>query len=415
MERKEMNEMSKEQGRVDFWGERNEDKQALSMDWSHDAHFWIAVTSDQVDEIIAIVRQFLSDKFGGDWPDRPSPHATGRYLDVRHNHHLFAEYTRKGVKDRFVEVHPAETGRTIFVRFWHDLFEEAKAAFQARGFHYHSRIPDEHQIKVPGQEISPEKAAALEKFRTSQPLKVPETTFERKRSSAPSVVSLVVLVVILAAAAVLLRKPLGQLFVKVEPLNLGNFLAAKSEMAAFEQVDGSIVYALADVKIEDKVKAGVLVYGALIDTSRAGFYAVHKLTDVEGLTLYEAPEGTIISIPSFAEGQDLNKYRAIDAGAFRHDRKKDWENLQGEQVALQGALQKEPDGFYLKVSDGLIRLVTIDQFTLLNLLIAQEKGKLVTLYGTVGETFDWKEVRQETRKMFRFRIDPVSYDAITAS
>jgi len=415
MEKKEMNETDKDQGRVDFWGDKNEDKQDLSMDWSHDAHFWIALTSDRVDEIIAVVRQLLSDKIGGDWPDRPSPRAKGRFLEVRHNHHLFAEFTSKGEKDRFAEVHPTETGRTIFVRLWHDLFEEAKAAFQARGFHYHLQIPDEYQVKVPGLEISPEKAAALEKFRTSRPLDVPETAFERKRGGAGTIVGIVVLVVIVAAAAVLLRKPLGQLFVKAEPLDLGNFLAAKSEMAAFEQMDGSIVYALADTKIEDKVKAGVLVYGDLIDTSRADFYAVHKLTNADGLTLYEALEGRIVSIPSFAEGQDLNRYRAIDAGKFRHDRKRDWESLQGEQVALKGTLQKEPDGFYLLAGDGLIRLLTIDQFTLLNLQIAQEKGETVTLYGTIGETFDWKTIRQETRKMFRFTIDPVSYAAMMTS
>lgn len=407
-----MNETIKEQGGVDFWGEKNEDKQDLSMDWSHEGHFWIALSWDQVDQVVAIVRQLLSEKFGGDWSDRPSPRARGRYLDVRHNHYLFAGYSRKEAKDRFAEVHATETGRTIFVRFWHDLFEDAKAAFQTRGFKYHPRIPDGYQVKVPGLEISPEKAAALEKFRTSQPLAVPEGAFEGRRGGASTVVGIAVLVVIVVAAAVLLRKPLGQLFTKEEPLVLGNFLTARSRIAAFEKMDGSIQYALADGEIGDKIKPGVQIYGDLIDSSRAGFYVVHRLTDSEGTLLYQAAEGTSVSIPSFITGQDLTKYRAVDAGDFRYDKKKGWEDLQGEPVILQGALQIEPDGYYLKVSDGFIKLATTDPYTLLNLEIAQTKGKAVTIYGTIGDTFDWKTARKETRKMFQFTIDPVSYTAM---
>lgn len=409
-----MNETVKEQGGVDFWGERNEDKQDLSMDWSHESHFWIALSWDKSDQVVAIVRQLLSEKIGGDWPDRPSPRARGRYVDVRHDHYLFAEYSRKVAKNRFAEVHAAETGKTIFVRFWQDLFEDAKAAFQARGFVYHSQIPDKYQVKVPGLEMTPEKAAALEKFRTSQPLKVPETALKGRKGGMSAAVSIAILVVIVAAAAVLLRKPLGQLFTRDEPLLLGNFLMAKSRIAAFEKTDGSIQYVLAGADISDKVKEGVQVYGDLIDSSRAGYYVVRKLTDSEGTVLYQAPEGTSVSIPSFIEGQDLAKYRALDAGDFQYDRKKGWEEFQGEQVILQGALQTEPDGDYLKVSDGLIKLITTDPFTLLNLEIAESKGKAVNVYGTIGDTFDWKTVRKETHKMFQFTVEPVSYTAMLA-
>jgi len=409
-----MDEMAKKNDAVDFWGAKNEDKQDLSMDWSHDGHFWIAMNWDKADEVLAIVRQFLSDKFGGDWSERPSARAKGRYVEEKHGHYLFADYGRKEAKERFAEVHATETGRTIFVRFWHDLFEDAKAALQSRGFKYHPQIPDEHQVNVPGLEISPEKAAALEKFRTSQPLDIPEGAFEGRKGGAGGIVGIAVLVIIVAAAAVLLRKPIGQLFIREEPLNLGNLLVARSQMAAFEKLDGSMVYILANTEISDRMKADVQVYGDLIDSSRTDFYTVHKLVDQEGTVLYQADEGASVSIPSFIEGQDLAKYRAVDAGDFQYDRKTGWEKLQGESVTLQGALQEEPDGYYLKVSDGLIKLETTDPFTLLNLQIAQKKGKAITVYGTIGETFDWKTVRKETRKMFQLRVDPVSYTHMTS-
>lgn len=412
MDNEEMKEGGVQQNRVDFWGEKNEDKQDISMDWSHDAHFWIALSAEEVGEVIAMVRQLLSAKFGTDWPDRPSPRARGRYVGVIYNHHFFADFNRKGVKEYFAEVHPADTGNTIFVRFWHDLFEEAKAAFQEQGFHYHSQIPDKYQVKIPGKEISPEKAAALEKFRTSQPLTIPEGKFERKKSSAGTLVGVVVILIMVAGALVLLR---GQLFKKEEPLALGNFLAVESNIAAFEKMDGSIVYALSDATLENILEARVLVYGDLIDSSRADFYAAHKLTSPDGVILYQAAEGTVISIPSFVEDQELAKYQAIDAGAFRYDRKKDWEGFQGEPVALKGSLKVEADGLYLEAGDGLIKLVTRDSFTLLNLEVAQKKAKPVTLYGTIGETFDWKTERKQTHKMFRFSVDPVSYAALTAS
>jgi hypothetical protein len=412
MENKETKEMDKQQERVVFWGGENEDKQELSMDWSHDGHFWIALSTDKVDEIVSLVRQLLSDKLGGDWSDRPSPHASGQYLEIKHHHHLFAMYSRKGLKERFAEVHPSDTGRTIFIRFWQGLHQEAKASLERHGFQYHSQIPDHLKIKMPHKPISPEKTAALEKFRTSQPLTVPEGKARLKRGGGGKLIGLVVVVLILATGFMLLR---SQLFGKAEPLELGSFLAAKGYIASFETIDGKIVYAIADTDLENKIKADIFVYGGLIDSSRAGFYAIHKLTDSQGLILYQAFEGAAVSIPSFAEGQDLAKYQIVDAGAFRYDRKKDWEEFQGQPVVLQGLLKVETDGLFLEVSDGLIKLIGIDTFSLLNMQIAQKKGKAVTLYGIIGETFDWKTARKETHKMFRFSLDTVSYAAMTSS
>ncbi|MCK4272914.1 hypothetical protein KAX22_09695, partial [bacterium] len=245
-----------------------------------------------------------------------------------------------------------------------------------------------------------------------QPLTVPEGKAQLKRGGGGKLIGLVVVVLILATGFMLLR---SQLFGKAKPLELGSFLAAKDYIASFETIDGKIVYAIADIDIEDKIKADIFAYGGLIDSSRAGFYAIHKLTDPQGLILYQAFEGTAVSIPSFAEGQDLAKYQTVDAGAFRYDRKKDWEEFQGQPVVLQGLLKMEADGLFLEVSDGLIKLISIDTFSLLNMQIAQKKGKAVTLYGIIGETFDWKTVRKETHKMFRFSLDTVSYAAMTSS
>jgi hypothetical protein len=52
---------------------------------------------------------------------------------------------------------------------------------------------------------------------------------------------------------------------------------------------------------------------------------------------------------------------------------------------------------------------------LLNLELALKRGQAVTLYGTVGATYDWKETREETKKMFRFNIKPVSYETLVTS
>lgn len=414
MDGKETKEAQAQQDGVDFWGGENEDKQDVSLDWSHDGHFWIALPGEKVSEVIAVVRSLLSDKFGGDWPDRPSPRAAGRYLEVKYHHHLFAKYSHKEAKDRFAEVHPTETGRTIFVRVWHDLVEEAKAAFQAHGFIYHPQIPEEHQVRVPGTEITPEKAQALEKFRKSQPLEIPESAFERTRGGTGSLVGVVIFLALAVAALVLLRGHLGKLFVRAKPLELGTFLEARSRIAAFEKMDGSIVYILADADIGNKMKAGVRVYGALIDSTRTDFYAVDKLEDAEGKLIHGAMEGASFSIPALAESQDLATYQMVETANFRYDRKKGWEELQGEPVVLKGSLKMEADGFYLKAGDGLIRLMTTDPFTLLNLQIAQKKDKAVTLYGTIGETFDWKTVRQDTHKMFQFSLVPVDYATLTA-
>ncbi len=413
-QRNEFDEAVTRKGDVDFWGEKNEDKQALSMDWSHECHFWIALTSDNVEDVLAVVRQLLSEKLGGDWPERPSSRAKGRYFEVKRNHYLFAEYGRTDVKNRFAEVHPTETGMAIFVRFWQDMFEDAKAAFEARGFQYHPQIPKKYRVKVPGSEISPEKAAVLEKFRSSQPLEVPETMFERSRSKKSTVIGLVVFLFCVVAALVMLRSHLVQLFIRVEPLDLGTFLAAKSNVAVYEKVDGSIVYALASADIDDKMNSQVLIYGDQVDSSRFDFYAIRGINDQQGSVLYQAFEGSDVSLPTFLEGQELAKFRLIDTKNFRHDRKKDWEDLEGELVALKGQLQREPDGYYLKAGDGLVQLTSTSQFMLLNIQIAQEKGKPVTLYGTVGETFDWTTVRKESRKMFRFSVEPVTYATLTA-
>jgi hypothetical protein len=334
-------------------------------------------------------------------------------LDVKHNHHLFAKYSRREAKDRFAEVHPTETGRTIFVRVWHDLSEEAKAAFQARGFTYHPQIPKEHQVKMPGTEITPEKAQALEKFRKSQPLEIPESAFERTRGGTGTLVGVVVFLALAVAALVLLRGHLSKLFVRAEPLELGTLLEARSRMAAFEKMDGSIVYILADADIGNKLKADVRIYGALIDSTRTDFYAVDKLEDAEGQVIHGAMEGATFSIPSFAESQDLAKHQMVETENFQYDRKRGWEELQGEPVVLKGSLKTEADGFYLEAGDGLIKLMTTDPLTLLNLQIAQKKTKAVTLYGTIGETFDWKTVRQDTHKMFQFSLVPVDYATLT--
>ncbi|KPL19671.1 MAG: hypothetical protein AMJ92_01605 [candidate division Zixibacteria bacterium SM23_81] len=414
MDEKETKEAHTQQDRVDFWGGENDDKQNVSLDWSHDGHFWIALPGEKVSEVIAVVRSLLSDKFGGDWPDRPSPRAAGQYLDVKHNHHLFAKYSHKEAKERFAEVHPTETGRTIFVRVWHNLFEETKAAFQARGFTYHPQIPKEHQVRIPGTEITPEKAQALEKFRKSQPLEIPESAFERTRGGSGTLVGVVIFLALAVVALVVLRGHLGKLFVRAEPLELGTFLEARSRIAAFEKMDGSIVYILTDADIGNKLKTGVRVYGDLIDSTRSDFYAVDKLENAEGQVIHAAMEGASFSIPSFAEIQELAEYQVVETENFQYDRKRGWEKLQGEPVVLKGALKMEADGFYLEAGDGLIKLITTDSFTLLNLQIAQKKGKAVTLYGTIGDTFDWKTVRQDTRKMFQFSLVPVDYATLTA-
>jgi hypothetical protein len=268
-------------------------------------------------------------------------------------------------------------------------------------------------VRVPGTEITPEKAQALEKFRKSQPLEIPESAFERTRGGSGTIVGVVIFLALAVAALVLLRGHLGKLFVREEPLELGTLLETRSRIAAFEKMDGSIVYILADADIGNKVQAGVRVYGHLIDSTRADFYAVDKLEDMEGQVVHAALEGASFSIPSFNESQELSNYQVVETENFRHDRKKGWEELQGAPVILKGALKSEADGFYLEAGDGLIKLMTTDSFTLLNLQIAQKKGKAVALYGIIGDTFDWKTVRQETRKMFQFTLVPTDYTSLT--
>jgi len=414
MEKNEKMDTGKGQDHVVFWGGENEDKQDYSMDWSHDGHFWIALSSDRLDEILAVIRQLLSEKFGGDWPERPSPKTTGQFVAVRHNHHLFATFGRKEPKERYAEIHPTDTGRTIFVRLWQNLTEEAKAAFQARGFEYYPQIPDKHKVKVPGTEITAEKAATLEKFRKSHPLTVPEGKLQGARTGGSSWIGIAVVVVVILIAAVLLRGQLGEMFVKKEPIDLGSFQLAQGQTAVYEKSDGQIIYALTDTTLEQLITDRTVLYGELIDSLRANFYSLKEITDAMGSSLYKAKEGATYTIPAYLEGAALEPYTAVDAEAFQHDKKKDWEDLQGQQVRLKGFVIKTADGFYLEAGDGSIKLVSQDPFMLLNLNLALKKRFQVTVYGTVGETFDWKTIRKDTQKMFSFSLATVNYATMIA-
>ncbi|MFC1682762.1 hypothetical protein ACFL0G_00960 [Candidatus Zixiibacteriota bacterium] len=414
MEKNEKVDTGKGQDHVVFWGGENKDKQDYSMDWSHDGQFWLALSPDRLDEILTVIRQLLSEKFGGEWPERPSPKATGQFVAVRHNHHLFATFGRKEPKERYAEIHPTDTGRTIFVRLWQGLTEEAKAAFQARGFEYHPQIPDKYKVKVPGTEITAEKAATLEKFRKSHPLTVPDGKLLGGRSGGASWKGILAVVVVILIAAVLLRGQLGELFVKKEPVDLGSFQLAQGQTAVYEKSDGRIIYALTDTTIEQLITDRTVLYGELIDTLRADFYGLQEITDAMGTPLYKAKEGAIFTIPSYLQGTALDPYTAVDAEAFHHDKKKDWEDLQGQKASLKGFVIKTADGFYLEAGDGSIKLVSQDPFMLLNLNLALKKRYQVTVYGTVGETFDWKTVRKDTQKMFSFSVDPVNYATMIA-
>jgi hypothetical protein len=415
MENTEKDNRPKDVNQVPFWGGENEDKQDFSMDWDHDGQFWIALPFDRVEVIVSLVREMLSQKLGGDWPEKPSPKASGRYMGVRHNHYLFANFTRKGFKERFAEVHATETGRTIFVRFWQGLLADGKAALERGGFQYHTEIPQEYKVKVPGLEISPEQEIALEKFRTSAPLAIPEGKLEGVRTKSNSWIGVLFVVVVLALAAFLLREQLGQLFVKEEPLQLGTILTARPRIAAFEQPDGQLVYALAPDDVEMKLKPENLIFGGLIDSLRSDFYSIRKIQDPQGIILYQAHPEVIVSIPDFKERQELNEYKLLDTSTFRHDRKTGWEKYRDQKVILKGDLLEEEDGFYLAAGDGYIKITTANSFILLNLQLALKKGQPVTVYGTVGATYDWKEIRKESRKMFRLQIVPINYETLTAS
>jgi hypothetical protein len=148
---------------------------------------------------------------------------------------------------------------------------------------------------------------------------------------------------------------------------------------------------------------------------RTDFYALQEITDAMGSTIYKAKEGAVYTIPSYLEGAALDPYTAVDAEAFQHDRKKGWEDLQGQKVKLKGFVIKTSDGFYLEAGDGSIKLEGQDPFLLLNLSLALKKRFQVTVYGTVGETFDWKTIRKDTQKMFTLSIDPVNYATMIAA
>jgi hypothetical protein len=334
---------------------------------------------------------------------------------VRHNHYLFADFTRKGYKARWLEIHPVETGKSIFVRFWGELLQDVKTALERHGFQYVDQIPGEYRLTVPGTELSPEQLAAVEKFRTSQPLVVPEGKLEATRVKSNSWIGIVFVIIVLAVAAFLLRDELGQLFVKEEPLDLGKILAVRSKVAAFETPDGSLVYALAPDDIESKVKPENLIYGSPIDTSRIDYYVIKKIKGPGGLVLYQAPPEAVVTIPEYLSDEELSEYQFIDVSSFRYDRKKDWEKYRNQQVNLRGELVEEEDGFYLSASDGYVKITTANTFMLINLEIATMKGLPITLYGTLGPTYDWQEVRKDTKKMFRFNVVPVSYQTLTAS
>jgi hypothetical protein len=415
MENAENKGKDREIGPVPFWGGENDDKQDYSMDWDHEGHFWIGLTTDQVDTVVSLIRQILVEKVGGEWSQRPSSKASGRYLEEYRNHYLFADFTRKGYKERFVEIHPVETGKTIFVRFWGGLLQDVKTALERQGFQYSSAMPEEYQLKVPGMELSAERKAILDKFRQSQPLAVPEGKLEATRVKSNTWIGILFVVIVLGVTAFLLRDELGQLFIKEEPLNLGKILAVRSNMAAFETPDGSLVYALAPDDIESKIKPQNLIYGGLIDTTKSNYYAIKRIEGSGGLVLYQAPPEAIFSIPDVLTGEELAEYQFVDASSFRYDRKRDWEKFRDQKVKLQGDLLGEEDGFYLQAGDGYIKIGTANTFALINLQIALLKGQPVTLYGTVSATYDWQEVRKESKKMFRFNIVPVSYATLTAT
>jgi hypothetical protein len=402
-------------GAVPFWGGENEDKQDYSMDWDHDGHFWIGLTTDQVDTVISLIRNFLTEKIGGEWPERPSSKASGRYLGKHHNHYLFADFTRKGYKTRFAEVHPVETGKTIYVRFWGDLWQDAKNALESQGFRHSSKMPEEYLVKVPGMEITAERQAVLDRFQRSEPLEVPEGKLEATRVKSNSWIGILFVIIVLGVAAVLLRDQLGQLFIKEEPLELGNILAVRSNMAVFERPEGSLGYAITPDEVETRFKPENVFFGNLIDTSRTDFYAIKKIENSEGMVLYQAPPEAIVSIPDYRTGEELAQYEPVDASSFRYDRKRDWEGYREQKVRLQGELLEEEDGFYLAANDGYIKIGTANTFVLLNLQVAMLKGRPVTLYGTVSATYDWQEVRKEEKKMFRFNIVPVSYQTLIQS
>jgi len=385
------------------------------MDWDHDGHFWIGLTTDQVGTVVTLVHQLLAEKVGGEWPERPSLRASGRYLEEHHNHYLFADFTRKGYKQRFAEIHPVETGKTVFVRFWGDLWQDAKNAMERQGFQYSSEIPEAYRVKVPGMEITAERQAVLDRFQRSEPLVVPEGKLEATRVKSNSWIGIVFVIVVLGIAAILLRDQLGQLFIKEEPLNLGKILAVRSNMAVFETEAGSLVYGLTPDEVETRFKPENVFYGGLIDTSRTDFYAIRKIENSEGIVLYQAPPEAVIEIPEYLTGEALQEYESVDAGNFRHDRKKDWEQYRDQKVALQGELLEEEDGFYLQAGDGYIKITTANTFVLLNLQVAMLKAKPVILYGTVGATYDWQEIRKESKQMFRFNIAPVDYQALIQS
>jgi len=400
---------------VPFWGGENDDKQDYSMDWDHDGHFWIGLTTDHVDTVVSFVRQLLTEKVGGEWPDRPSPKASGRYLEERHNHYLFADFTRKGFKARFAEVHPVETGKTIYVRFWGDLWQEAKNAMERKGFQHSPKTPEAYLLKVPGMEISAERQAVLDRFRNSEPLVVPEGKLVATRVKSNSWIGILFVIIVLGVAAILLRDQLGQLFIKEEPLDLGNILAVRTNTAVFETAEGSLVYAITPDDVENRFEPKNVFFGGLIDTSRTDFYAIRKIENTEGLILYQAPPEAVVAIPDYPAGELLQEYQSINASTFRYDRKKDWEQYRDQKVRLQGELLEEEDGYYLQAGDGYIKIATADTFTLLNLQIAMIKGRPVTLYGTVSATYDWQEVRKDEKKMFRFNIVPMSYQTLIES
>jgi len=385
------------------------------MDWDQDGQFWIGLPAGHVEEIVSLIRQMMSDKFGGDWSQRPSQRAAGRFVENQYNHYLFAKYTHKGIKERYAEVHTSETGRTIFVRFWQGLHEDGQVTLERHGFKFHSEIPQEYRVKVPGLEITPEKTATLEKFRTSKPLSIPKGKLETIRTGSSSWIGFVFVVIMLAIAAFLLRDQLHQVFVKEKPLNLGTFLVAKSKIAVYERSGGQLIYALSVSDIESKVKPETIIYGSLIDSSRTDFYSIQKIADPQGTILYQATKEVTVSIPSFIEGNDLNQYQVVDASRFRYDKNKDWEDLQDKKVVLKGTLFLEEDGFFLGAGDGFIKLLSPDPITLLHLQVALKKSLPVSLYGMVGTTFEWEGERKETKKMFRFSIDRTSYAAMTAS
>ena len=399
-------------GPVPFWGGENDDKQDYSMDWDHDGHFWIGLTTDQVGTVVSLIRQLLTEKVGGEWPERPSPKASGRYLHEHRNHYLFADFTRKGFKARFAEVHPVETGKTIFVRFWGDLWQDAKNALERQGFQYSPQTPEAYQLRVPGMEISAARQAVLDRFQQSQPLVVPEGKLEATRVKSNSWIGILFVIIVLGVAAVLLRDQLGQLFIKEEPLNMGEILAVRSKMAVFETPTGSLVYSLTPDDVETRIKPENVFYGGLIDTSRTDFYVIRKVENTEGIVLYQAPPEAIVEIPEYLSGEALLGYESVDASKWRYDRKRDWEKYRDQKVRLKGELLEEEDGFYLQVGDGYVKISTANTFVLLNLQIAMLKGKPVTLYGTVSATYDWEEIRKETKQMFRFNIAPVTYEIL---